>query len=107
MCSQTGEFRALAARVEQGDDAAVERLRQRLGPEMVHIVRRALRSGAAPTPLTRHIRAQAERLAPEDPRATPADRDGLVGSVAQSLCESILDRLGAGLSPRAAETVRA
>jgi hypothetical protein len=101
MSSQTGGFRALAAQVKRGDAGAVERLRQRLGPEMRYIVSQALRPGAAPTPMTRHIRAQAEQLVPG------ADRDSLVGSVAQSLCESILDRLGAGLSPRAGETVRA
>jgi hypothetical protein len=109
MHTNRGELHTLAARVEQGDAAAAARLRQRLGPELVRIVGRALHAGGADSPLARRIVARAARLDPDAGRAAPAERDRLVGPVAEALCQSVLDRLRdrPAAARRLAETVRA
>ena len=104
--SGPGELCALAARVTGGDGRAGSALRRRLEPQLVPIVRRAIRRDAVGTPLARRICALAREVA--GGRGLPAADDRLVAEVARRLCESILANLRPGLPAGgpAAETVR-
>jgi hypothetical protein len=88
MNSNDNTLRHLAARVSSGDIEAAAELRQQLQPHLRRIARRALRPGAAASPLTRRVRAVAERLPQNE-----ACESALAVPVALSLGESLVGRL--------------
>jgi hypothetical protein len=100
-------FDALAARVTLGDSTAAEQLRRELEPQLVHIVRRTIRSGTGASPLARRILAEARQVAGST-RDHPDDREWLIGQVARGLCASMVGRLRQGPAPHQPlrETVR-
>ena len=82
----------LAARVRQGEREAAVRLHQLLAPQMVRLVRRALRHGAASSPLDQRILAEARRALADNPDQRPPEGEVLVRQVAQRLCDNLLRR---------------
>ncbi len=106
MNSASHDLQTLATRASRGDVIALAELQQALEPQMVHIVRRAMRTGVQPSGLTRQIRATAKNLC-ADGRGSLADsrpshpelRKRLISRVAERVCDTLLSRLGAGFSP--------
>lgn len=99
----------LGARVRQGDLAAAETMRQTLQPILGRMARRAICHGrGSPLRLTQPILAQVGRLAPDGYPTQPGEQEQLVEQVAESLCESVIDRLQAApcRMPGIRETVR-
>ena len=100
------DLQTLATRAGRGDAIALAELRQALEPQMVHIVRRAMRTAAHPSGLTGQIRATANNLCAAG-RGSLADshpshlelRKRLISRVAERVCDTLLSRLGAGFSP--------
>jgi hypothetical protein len=106
MDDHRNDLHDLAARARQGDPQAARRLRELVAPQMVRIVRRALRAGAAATALERRILdvAESARRDPPDPRPNPGE--SLVRRVAGRLCDGLLrDRPAAAGTWQRAETV--
>jgi hypothetical protein len=101
------EIRSLAARARDGDVQAAHSLREELEPQMLRIVRRAMRSGTASSPLARRILAVAAEV-PAQSGAWPHDGEHVIGRVASRLCDSVISRLRPELaiSHRMRETVR-
>jgi hypothetical protein len=89
-------FASLADRVEAGDAGAPAQLRRELEPEMVRIVRRALRDGRGRTPLDRRILAEARHVGWHADLAAGAERERLIEELARCVCTSVLG----GLRPR-------
>jgi hypothetical protein len=79
----------LAARARGGDMAALAELRSRMAPQMVRIVRRAMRADTPSTPLTRQIRATAEALSPRGFTQAPLEPSGLIKRVARRLFQVV------------------
>jgi hypothetical protein len=82
----------LEARVSRGDARAEGELLNRLEPQMVCMVRRALRSKPSASPIDRLIRAEIRRLTPWK-QEQPLEEGGLVRQVAQRVCAAVIDRL--------------
>ncbi len=88
----------LAARVRQGEQEAADRLHELIAPQMVHLVRRALRHGAGTSPLDQRILAEARQTLADNPDGAPAlaghppEGEALVRQVAQRLCDNLLRR---------------
>ncbi|MBI1916876.1 MAG: hypothetical protein HYS12_19385 [Planctomycetes bacterium] len=82
----------LAARVRQGEREAANRLHQLLAPQMVRLVRRALRQGAGSSPLDERILAEAQRALEDNPDQRPPEGEALIRQVAQRLCDNLLRR---------------
>lgn len=101
------ELDVLAAKVHAGDAGAAAKLRRELESRMVPIVRRALRGGAAATPLARRILAEAGRVAPRGWNGPAEERERLIGHVARRVCGSVLDGLAPAPRRGLLETVRA
>jgi len=91
----------LAARVRQGEWEAADRLHQLIAPQMVHLVRRALRHGAGSSPLDQRILAEARQTLADNPDQRPPEGEALVRQVAQRLCDNLLRR-----APRAGAPTR-
>jgi len=83
----------LEARVSRGDSRAEGELLNRLEPQMVCMVRRALRSKPSASPLDRLIRAEIRRLTPWKQEQPQLEEGGLVRQVAQRVCAAVIDRL--------------
>ncbi len=83
----------LEARVSRGDSRAEGELLNRLEPQMVCMVRRALRSRPSESPLDRLIRAEIRRMTPWKNQQTSPEEGGLVRQVAQRVCAAVIDRL--------------
>jgi hypothetical protein len=83
----------LEARVSRGDAGAEGELLSRLEPQMVCMVRRALRSKPSASPLDRIIRAEIRRLTPWQQEQPALEERGLVRQVAQRVCAAVIDRL--------------
>ncbi len=98
-------FAKLADQVQSGDANAQIRLRRHLEPEMVRIVRRALRDGRGRTPLDRRILAEARQVGLQTNLAIGAERERLIGELAQSVCASVIGVLGPKKERLAEETV--
>ena len=98
MTSNFSHLNSLATRVRQGERTAANHLHQLIAPQMVYLVRRALRHGASSSPLDQRILAEARRALADNPDGIPAavgnppDREGLVREVAQRLCDNLLLR---------------
>lgn len=95
MSSPTSELRHLAARVSMGDPTAAVALKQELEPDMLRIVRRAMRATTGPSALTGRVRAAARRLSPAGADHAATDSAWLAGQVAQDVCDSMIGRLQA------------
>lgn len=91
MYIEDSELERLATRARHGDVGAGAQLRQELEPQMVRIVRRAVRAGGD-SPLARRITDAARRAMPLGPPQS-ADPDGLARRVAHSLCDAVLGQL--------------
>jgi hypothetical protein len=89
MIPETSQLQELEARVSRGDTAAEGELLNRLEPQMVCMVRRAMRCRPNATPLDRLIRAEINRLSP----AQSTDDHGLAYQVARRICAAVVDRL--------------
>jgi hypothetical protein len=63
-----------------------------LEPRMLHIVRRALLPGAAPTALTPRIQALAAQLGGDAWSQRAEDREILIRQVAREICHSMMER---------------
>jgi hypothetical protein len=83
----------LAARAARGDADAAGELRQELEPQMVHMVRRVLRTGDAASAISRKILSEAEKVAAL--LRDPTDPEFLVQLVARRVCASVMRRLAA------------
>jgi hypothetical protein len=59
---------------------------------MLHIVRRALLPGAAPTSLTPRIQALASQLGGDAWSQRAEDREILIRQVAREICHSMMER---------------
>jgi hypothetical protein len=98
---KTNHLSGLAARIRWGDPWAAEELRRELVPQMVRIVRRALRLDGSANGLELQIHAEADRLRAQC--AAEDEGEALVCRVAGNLCESLIGRLrrpfGRGLAP--------
>ncbi len=92
MTNEFSHLANLAARVRQGEREAADRLHQLIVPQMVRIVRRALRHGAGVSPLDQRILAEARQALSDNPDQRSADGEGLVQRVAQRLCDNLLRR---------------
>jgi hypothetical protein len=86
-------YETLAAKAGGGDAAAAERLREKLGPQMMRIVSHALRTGDASNPLARRVLAKARQVAAVTARRPGEHRESVAGAAARQLCESVIDRL--------------
>jgi hypothetical protein len=81
----------LVARVRQGDTLALAEWHRECKPQMVRIVRRAMRAGNGSSPLGRRVLAEARHLEAASPAVMP--RDQLVGHIARRLSDLIVGRL--------------
>jgi hypothetical protein len=93
MIPETSQLQELEARVSRGDTAAEGELLNRLEPQMVCMVRRAMRCRPNATPLDRLIRAEINRLSPTTPQSQGFDDRGLAYQVARRICAAVVDRL--------------
>jgi hypothetical protein len=98
-------LQCLARRAQGGDAEAALSLQAELEPQMLRIVRRALRSGKQASPLTRRILAEADQAADQGANWPSGERDQLV---ARRLCDSVIGGLrpDPGIHHRMRETVR-
>jgi hypothetical protein len=96
MSKDANVFSRLLAQAERGEAQAEVQLRQRLEPELVHIVRCTLHTGSRFTARSRQIFEEARRLT-LDQFSGPEDREQLIQTIARSLCDSFI----AGLRSRA------
>lgn len=92
-------FAVLADRVEDGDSSAHTELRRELEPEMIHIVRRVIRSGAGHSCIDRRILAEARRIG-LDSDAAEEKSDQLIRKVARCISGLFVE----GLRARRAES---
>jgi hypothetical protein len=98
-------FAKLAAQARAGDPAALAGLREELEPQMTHIVRRVVRTGAGNTPLARRILAEVALVVPAgNPRAS-ADQEVLIGQVTRRLCAALAEQLQPPAAHPARETL--
>ena len=85
-------FLNLAEQAQSGSSSAQTHLRRKMEPEMMHIVRHALRDGRGRTPLDRRILDEARHAGLNaDPAA--AEDDGLIRKLAQLVCASVIGAL--------------
>src|SRR5438874_1133281 len=102
MSGEECDLETLAARVREGDRAAAAELRRRLVPQLVWLLRRALRQGGGGPPLAHGLCEEVCRALDRGAGEAP-DAERLIGRLARQLCRSILE----GLEPSpAGETVR-
>ena len=83
----------LEARVSRGESGAEGELLSKLEPQMVCMVRRALRSRPSESPLDRLIRAETRRVNPHKNQSASPEEGGFVRQVAQRVCAAVIDRL--------------
>ena len=93
MTSTHNDLSELEARVSRGDSGAEGELLIKLEPQMVCMVRRALRSRPSETPLDRLIRAEIRRVTPWKDQPASPEEGGFVRQVAQRVCAAVIDRL--------------
>jgi len=93
MTYKNNDLSELEARVSRGDAGAEGELLNQLEPQMVCMVRRALRSRPSQSPLDRLIRAEIRRMTPWQNQQPSPEEGGLVRQVAQRVCAAFIDRL--------------
>jgi hypothetical protein len=99
MHSKELDFETLASRVRRGDREAGATLQRELEPQLVYIVRQALRDGDSRDPLTQRIRKEAQWLDIGNCQAGCETPEQLIGQVAKRLSQSVV----ANLSPPTAQ----
>jgi hypothetical protein len=91
MNSDMRQLENLASRARRGEAEAATRLRQLLAPQMVYIVRRALRVGRGVSPLDRRILVEAEQARVDSVDSGQACQgEYLVRRVAQRICDNLV-----------------
>jgi hypothetical protein len=93
MTFQNNNLSELEARVTRGDSRAEGELLSQLEPQMVCMVRRALRSRPSQSPLDRMIRAEIRHMNQSKNLPRSPEEGGLVRQVAQRVCAAVIDRL--------------
>jgi len=93
MTNRTNNLSDLEARVSRGDSRAEGELLNQLEPQMVCMVRRALRSRPSQSPLDRLIRAEIRHMTQWKNQPQSPEEAGLVRQVAQRVCAAVIDRL--------------
>lgn len=88
-------FAMLADRVEEGDSSAQGELSRKLEPELVHIVRRVVQSGAGHSSMDRRILAEARRVGLDADMAKSEGGEQLVRKVARCVSSLLLNGLRA------------
>jgi hypothetical protein len=88
-------FAMLADRAAEGDSSAQGELSRKLEPELVHIVRRVVQSGAGYSSMDRRILAEARRIGLDADAATSEDGELLIRRVARCVSALLLDGLRA------------
>ena len=88
-------FAMFADRAAVGDSSAQGELIQKLEPELVHIVRRVVQSGAGNSSMDRRILAEARRVGLDADVATSEDGELLIRKVARCVSSLLLDGLRA------------
>jgi len=83
----------LVRRAGQGDALALAELRQELQPQMIRIVRRALRTETVNSALAQRIRTTVHQVYGSAKNRSAKDSDGLVGQVARRLCDVLAGHL--------------
>ena len=91
--NRNNPFQTLADQVMRGDPTAKARLREKLEPQMVHIVRQALQGRSEQTPIERQIFTAARCLGLENPRASRQDQDDFIRAVARCVCSQVIANL--------------
>jgi hypothetical protein len=86
----TNPYRALAQEAAQGDPGAAGKLYDDLRPHLERMVRRAVRTGTARTPLERRILHEYERIT--GLRREPGS-SRQIGLIAGRLCAALVDNL--------------
>jgi hypothetical protein len=94
------DYEALATRVRRGDREAGAALQRELEPQLAFIVRRALRGGNNPDPLTQKIRMQAQSLVFGCCHPGNVPPEYLIGQVAKRLSQSVVANLNCVAQPR-------
>jgi|SRR5579862_6986191 len=100
MEGQKPNFETLAFYARRGDPDASAKLQRELEPQLVYIVRQALRNGDNSNPLAQRIRKEAQWLAAGRRKPGQEAQDYLVGQVARRLSEKIVANLTASAPPR-------
>lgn len=95
MESSLEKMRVLASQLKSGDPQAVRRLQDELHPGMVHVVRRALRTGSGGPALTRWL-GEALRSVPGAAESSPAPGSDPSSVLAWMLCNGIVRQLRPG-----------
>jgi hypothetical protein len=100
MNSKELDFETLASRARRGDPEAGATLQRELEPQMVYIVRQALRDGDSPDPLTQRIRKEAQWINIRSclPGSEPPGH--VVDQVARRLSQSVVANLTPAAQPR-------
>jgi hypothetical protein len=93
MHAPTNPFAELVTRMKHGDQAARLHLRQQMAHNLLHIVRRSIRTGSAASPLDRRILAEAQRVRTELVREVASDPEQLIRIVAHNLCSAMMTNL--------------
>ena len=88
-------FAMLADRAEDGDSSAQGELSRKLEPELVHIVRRVIQSGAGHSSMDRRILAEARRVGLDADVARSEEGELLIRKVARCVSSLLLDGLRA------------
>jgi hypothetical protein len=88
-------FAMLADRAEEGDSSARGELSRQLEPELVHIVRRVIQSGAGLSSMDRRILAEARRVGLDAVVARSEDGELLIRKVARCVSSLLLAGLRA------------
>jgi hypothetical protein len=105
MTAEQSRLADLAQRARAGDAVAAAGFHRELEPQMTHIVRRVLRTGAGRSPLDRRILAEAARTAPVGGNGGGPDQEQLISLVARRLCAAIVAQLQARPRQAVRETV--
>ncbi len=90
--SADNPLEVLAARVRQGDAAAMAEFRAEVGPAMEFLVRRAMRRRTGFAPLDRLVHSHVAQLSAESDDH-PVNRDQWAAEIAQDACGSMVDGL--------------
>jgi hypothetical protein len=95
MSAERNGLRELALRVNRGDSAAAAEFVQIVEPQVVRMVRRAVRTGNSASALARRIIAETVHLMFRE--AGPAvDQDALIAEITRRICRSAADGLRPG-----------
>jgi hypothetical protein len=93
-------LRHLVERIRHGDPSAASAWQETFQPQMVRIVRRAIRAGDLPAGFVRHVVAAADHL--DSPRTclVSGEREELIAMLAARLGSTVFRRLQAGVRTR-------